>query len=507
MAFEILTQDCLRKNVEYATNGEATVLYDAYGFPSFMAVIPKMTIGDIFDSGFAGYAGLTFSDWANNTHPAFIIVDPEDEENTLEVPEIFISMYNNTFHDDIPLSVPGEVSDHIRFESTHSNLRTITSNKGTGWHLMNVWEYSLLQMWSSRQGYEIDGDDGVGMVDTPREDPRVFPDETNISSTGKFFISKKLDELSGTFIVGEEVYIIELDYGDPDDYTTLPPCVGRGLLESFEFWNFLDEDIPTHGLLTISDIFGTFIRNAYLVGSKSGAWFQIGDIFSMPREGMSKNTWRHNHSFSGVWGLNNYVHLIDGISLINNIESNDLGGDYYNKQKIFKYIPNNYLDWNQTWWDGLSLSEAAFHSSRSGTPGNYNYTITLDKANIDSSTICVFPPRFPVSMTFSTGVNYSSISLNERRYLAMMGFPALDFTILGTFISDNARLRLFNNDDDDFPEFFLTKNFRRTFYNDPNPPEYALETEHNMWNNQFYPKQNTGEVRPQTFRTSCILPQ
>jgi hypothetical protein len=478
-----------------------------------MAVIPKMTIGDIFDSGFSGYADLSFADCASDTHPAFLITDPEDENNTIEVPQIFISMYANTLQNNIPISAPGEVADHVRFESTHSNLRTLTSNKGAGWHLTNIWEYSLLQMWSARQGYQIDGDDGVGMVDTPRQNPRVFPDVTNKSDTGKFFITRKFTFFNGIFSVGEEVYVIELEEGTtPDDVKPLPPCVGRGLLESFEFWNFLDEEIPSNGSLIINDIFGQFPKDAYLVGAKSGAWVQIGDMYGMPREGMSRNTWRHNHKISGVWGLNNAIHIVDGFALINNIESNELGGSYYNKQKIFKYIPNNYLNWDQDWWDNLALSEAAFHSSRSGNPGDYSYTITIDKSDINSSTTCLFPPYQPdngeFGILFSEGTNYDNIAIQQRRELAMMGFPALDFTILGTYISTNALLRIFNHDDDNFPEFFLVKNFRRVYYNapDPNASDFIYYTERNMWNNQFYPRQNVGLVRVQNFRTSYIIP-
>ncbi|MFY0838400.1 hypothetical protein ACA371_28910, partial [Klebsiella pneumoniae] len=57
----IIIKDTLRQSVEAASGGAQTVLYTAKGQPSFVNIIPKVTIESIDPSLGTG------------THPAFIV--------------------------------------------------------------------------------------------------------------------------------------------------------------------------------------------------------------------------------------------------------------------------------------------------------------------------------------------------------------------------------------------------------------------------------------------------
>ncbi len=101
------------------------VLYDDKGLPSFMVRIPKMT-----------YAELGLGE-STAVFPAFIV-------NGQEVPEIYISKYQNVVQDGRAYSLP------CRDPKTSINLDTAISAcsaKGAGWHLMTRMEWALLAHW------------------------------------------------------------------------------------------------------------------------------------------------------------------------------------------------------------------------------------------------------------------------------------------------------------------------------------------------------------------------
>ena len=116
------------------------VLYDDVGLPSFMVRIPKMT-----------YAELGLGD-STDVFPAFIV-------NGKEVPEIYISKYQNCVYGGRAYSLPG------RAPQTNITLDTAVSRctaKGAGWHLMTRMEWALLALWCKKNGTMPKGNNNYG---------------------------------------------------------------------------------------------------------------------------------------------------------------------------------------------------------------------------------------------------------------------------------------------------------------------------------------------------------
>lgn len=121
-----------------APNNE--VLYDDVGLPSFMVRIPKMT-----------YAELGLGD-STDVFPAFIV-------NGSEVPEIYISKYQNCVYNGRAYSLPA------RAPQTNITLETAISRctaKGAGWHLMTRMEWALLAHWCKKNGFMPKGNNNNG---------------------------------------------------------------------------------------------------------------------------------------------------------------------------------------------------------------------------------------------------------------------------------------------------------------------------------------------------------
>ena len=132
----IITKDSLRSSVEAATGGLCTVLYDDAGHPSYMRVIPKMRIEDLYPD-----LGLT------GTHPAFIV-------DGVEKSELFIGMFQASVVDSYAVSLPGmDPTVNINFDTSLNYCR----NKGEGWHLMTNAEWALLGALGIKTGFQPRG--------------------------------------------------------------------------------------------------------------------------------------------------------------------------------------------------------------------------------------------------------------------------------------------------------------------------------------------------------------
>ena len=116
------------------------ILYDDMGLPSIMVRIPKMT-----------YAELGLGD-STAVFPAFIV-------NGSEVPEIYISKYQNCVYVNRAYSLPA------RAPQTSITLDTAISRctaKGAGWHLMTKLEHAALILWCEKNGYMPIGNNNYG---------------------------------------------------------------------------------------------------------------------------------------------------------------------------------------------------------------------------------------------------------------------------------------------------------------------------------------------------------
>ena len=95
----VFVPDDLRASVEGATGGQCTVLYTQHGMPSYFHVFPKFNLEDIDP------------DLGSGPHPAFII-------NGLEVPQLFVGMFQGVVKNDELLSHPQLAPDHRNLART-----------------------------------------------------------------------------------------------------------------------------------------------------------------------------------------------------------------------------------------------------------------------------------------------------------------------------------------------------------------------------------------------------
>lgn len=138
----IFSPDSLRQQVEAATGGHVTVLYDDKGYPSYMRVIPKFRYEDL---GFEAELGTGVA-------TAFIV-------NGQEKSEIFIGQYQAVTHDGRALSLPGK---DPRTSITYDQAKAACVDKGPGWHLMTRHEWAAVALWCMANGFEPRGNTNWG---------------------------------------------------------------------------------------------------------------------------------------------------------------------------------------------------------------------------------------------------------------------------------------------------------------------------------------------------------
>ena len=119
-------RDELVSEIENASNGRCTVLYDIDGYPSLMYRIPKVAIGALAPD----LGDLT------TPHPAFVVDGVE--KNYIYVSVFLTSVYNGHYVSWFGLQPKGRLN--------LSTLRVNISNKGAGWHLETIYERSLIAL-------------------------------------------------------------------------------------------------------------------------------------------------------------------------------------------------------------------------------------------------------------------------------------------------------------------------------------------------------------------------
>lgn len=116
------------------------IILDDKGLPSVMVRIPKFKISDVIDGG------------SDSTHPAFIV-------NGVEVPEIYISKFQNVVHNGRAYSLPGE---DPRTSITFDTARQACEAKGPGWHLMTHAEWAAIALWCRKNNLMPKGNNNYG---------------------------------------------------------------------------------------------------------------------------------------------------------------------------------------------------------------------------------------------------------------------------------------------------------------------------------------------------------
>lgn len=116
------------------------IILDDKGLPSVMVRIPKFKIKDVIDGG------------SDSTHPAFIV-------NGIEVPEIYISKFQNVIHNGRAYSLPGEdPTVNVNFDTA----RQACEAKGPGWHLMTNAEWAAIALWCRKNNLMPKGNNNYG---------------------------------------------------------------------------------------------------------------------------------------------------------------------------------------------------------------------------------------------------------------------------------------------------------------------------------------------------------
>jgi hypothetical protein len=142
MSIIIASPDSLRAQVEAATGGKVTVLYDDKGFPSYMHVIPKFRYEDL---------GLDAT-FGPGVATAFI-------KGNTELSEIFIGQYQASVFDGRAVSLPGR---DPRISINYDASKAACESKGPGWHLMTMHEWAAIALWCHANGFVPRGNTNWG---------------------------------------------------------------------------------------------------------------------------------------------------------------------------------------------------------------------------------------------------------------------------------------------------------------------------------------------------------
>ena len=141
MPITIFTPDQLRINVEVASQGKNTVMYDNGGYPSIMVVIPTFNLNTI-DAG-----------WAATPHPAFTV-------GGVAKSYIYVGKYQASITDTRAMSLPGKApAVSINF----ADSLAACAAKGAGWHLMTNAEWAAIALWCWKQGFQPRGNTNYGL--------------------------------------------------------------------------------------------------------------------------------------------------------------------------------------------------------------------------------------------------------------------------------------------------------------------------------------------------------
>ena len=158
----LYTKDSLRAAVEAHTDGNVTILYDDKGFPNYMCVIPKFKVASVDLTSEDGVAAGTYlgspETACEGYHPAFAVYNPTTSEVTIK-DQIFIGMYLSSSMASRALSLPGKLPTT---SMTLAQAQTLSSSKGTGWHLMTNWEYSAIALHVYKNYRNLRGNDNLG---------------------------------------------------------------------------------------------------------------------------------------------------------------------------------------------------------------------------------------------------------------------------------------------------------------------------------------------------------
>jgi hypothetical protein len=138
----VFSPDSLRQQVEAATGGHQTVLYNDKGYPGYYYVLPKFRYEDL------GYD----SELGTGVCTAFL-------KGGVEKSEVFIGAYPAVIKDGRALPLPG-------FDPTASidwdDAKAACEANGPGFHMMTAHEWAAVSLWCMANGFEPRGNTQYG---------------------------------------------------------------------------------------------------------------------------------------------------------------------------------------------------------------------------------------------------------------------------------------------------------------------------------------------------------
>jgi formylglycine-generating enzyme len=155
----IYTPDTLRTQVEAASGGLNTVIYDTFGNPNYMRVVHKYNVEDI-DAGLG-----------TGVHPAFEIWNSGTEQFE-ERPYFMIGQYLNSNLGGKAVSLPGRDpwATDSGTSQTFDFFKARCDEKGAGWHLVTNVEWAAIALWCWKNGFQPRGNSDWGRdIDAPHE--------------------------------------------------------------------------------------------------------------------------------------------------------------------------------------------------------------------------------------------------------------------------------------------------------------------------------------------------
>ena len=343
---EIFSPDTLRKSVETASGGNATVLYDAYGNPNFMSVIPRKTLGDLYPTDWLEIHGGV----ATDTHPAFIIQDTTGGLTT-EVSQIFISQYANTIQNNCGISMPNQIPYH----GDRTDFDAYANNKGYGWHTMNSLEYGLLWGLAMAEDVNVKGNTS-GVYSDTTEQFNFSQDEAAKSNLFEI----ETDTLTCvTGMTNGEIVSFEDTNGDN---------VGQGILVNTyktrgEYTNNSTDTYTDKYIIVVQVDVGHQLNKATdFTGVTSAETGSILQVIMHETLGAGPSSWTHDHSPWGVWMLGAGREFIDSCMLTTVPSFSDL---------VLKCVRNNYREQGDRDLEVLTTNINAHVLNRAGIGYQY----------------------------------------------------------------------------------------------------------------------------------------
>ncbi|MEL0621795.1 hypothetical protein V6238_01700 [Marinomonas arenicola] len=166
-----------RNAVEKASGGRNTMILDDQGNENIMVVVPRFNCDDI-NAAVLAATGVDMQ-LGEGTHPAF-------RTNGVDRGEILVGKYLASSGDSGGCSVVGGVQPRVSVN--YDTAKSLSVNKGENWHMMSMWEWAAISLWSLANGTVPRGNTNYGRAHDMKHETALRADggmPGNTSGTGR----------------------------------------------------------------------------------------------------------------------------------------------------------------------------------------------------------------------------------------------------------------------------------------------------------------------------------